>query len=177
MRPSNRSKILDAALRVVEREGVAAVTYDAVAQESGLTRGGMIYHFPSREALLLAIHQHLASEWEAMMVEHAGKLASKATPKERLVAYLKSCNQSASKADLQLYLEATVNPEFAEPWHVVMERWIPRSATAPEDSGGIDALVARLAADGLWMNDSLSAAPLSAKTRKALLNRIIELIE
>ena len=52
MRPSQRDQILNAAIRVVERTGVTGVTFDAVAAEAGITRGGLMYHFRSREALL-----------------------------------------------------------------------------------------------------------------------------
>ena len=48
MRTSNRRKILDAIIAIVERDGITAVTFDAVAAETGLTRGGLLYHFPSR---------------------------------------------------------------------------------------------------------------------------------
>ena len=41
MRTSNRSKILEAAARVVQREGIRSFTYDAVAEEAGLTKGGL----------------------------------------------------------------------------------------------------------------------------------------
>ena len=37
MRPSNRDKILDAAARVVQREGVTSVTLESVAAEAELT--------------------------------------------------------------------------------------------------------------------------------------------
>ena len=73
MRPSNRSKILDAAVRVIHRDGVTGITFDSVAAESGVTRGGMMYHFPSREALVQALHQHLAEQWETSLELSAGK--------------------------------------------------------------------------------------------------------
>ena len=43
MRTSNRRKILDAIIAIVERDGITAVTFDAVAAETGLTRGGLLY--------------------------------------------------------------------------------------------------------------------------------------
>lgn len=46
MRPSKRDTILQAALSVVETDGVTAVTYESVAAASGLTKGGLLYHFP-----------------------------------------------------------------------------------------------------------------------------------
>ena len=51
MRTSKRDRILDAAVNVINRDGVRAVTFESVAAEAKLTRGGLLYHFPSREAL------------------------------------------------------------------------------------------------------------------------------
>ena len=86
MRTSNRRKILDAIIAIVERDGITAVTFDAVAAETGLTRGGLLYHFPSREALILAAHQHLADQWEAGMEKIAGGKADTVEPAERDIA-------------------------------------------------------------------------------------------
>jgi AcrR family transcriptional regulator len=43
MRPSARYEILDAAVRVVDASGEANITYEAVAQEVGLTKAGLRY--------------------------------------------------------------------------------------------------------------------------------------
>lgn len=59
MRTSKRDRILDAAVNVINRDGVRAVTFESVAAEAKLTRGGLLYHFPSREALLRGIDEHL----------------------------------------------------------------------------------------------------------------------
>ena len=79
MRTSKRTMILDAATRVIQRAGVTAVTFDSVAAEAGLTRGGIMYHFPSREELLTALHEHEADAWDALMARTAGKPADEAT--------------------------------------------------------------------------------------------------
>lgn len=173
MRPSNRSRILDAALNVVEQDGVNAVTFESVAQAAGLTRGGITYHFPSREDLLLGLHQYLAAEWEAAMVKHAGVPAEQATEKQRLVAYLKSCEQTASSADLQLYLESNSDPRYVVPWNEVAARWLSSPDTT---QATLTATIVKLAANGLWLHDSLSPAPLPADIRRAAVERLIEML-
>lgn len=46
MRPSKKSAIVEAAMRVAEEQGLSAVTIDAVAEQAGITKGGLLYHFP-----------------------------------------------------------------------------------------------------------------------------------
>ena len=45
-------KIMVAAEAVVAREGVASLTMDGVAQEAGISKGGVLYHFRSKESLI-----------------------------------------------------------------------------------------------------------------------------
>jgi AcrR family transcriptional regulator len=172
MRESNRSKILDAAARVVQREGVRSVTYESVAAEAGLTKGGLIYHFASRDELLLAIHQHLAAQWEAGMVAVAGKTAGEATPEERLAAYASNSTQSSSRAELLFLLEGSTNPEYAAPWNDVTDRWTPPVSALTTDPAALTRFIARLAADGLWLYDSLTDEPLDPELRRLVAERI-----
>ncbi|MEW1761805.1 TetR/AcrR family transcriptional regulator [Streptomyces cyaneofuscatus] len=173
MRTSKRTQILEAATRVVEREGVKSVTFDSVAAEVGLTKGGLLYHFASRDDLVQAIHQHLADEWEAQMIAAAGKPADLATPEERLTAYSRISSQSATRAELLFMLEGSTTPGHAAPWDAVMERWAPSLTTDDvDDRAALDRFIARLAADGLWLYESLNTEPLAPELRRALAERI-----
>jgi AcrR family transcriptional regulator len=49
---SAREKIIDAAEQVVIERGAKHLTFDAVASKSGVSRGGLLYHFPDKDALL-----------------------------------------------------------------------------------------------------------------------------
>ncbi len=50
-----RERILEAAERVVGDVGAARMTLDGVAQAAGVSKGGLLYHFPSKESLLGAL--------------------------------------------------------------------------------------------------------------------------
>jgi len=172
VRPSNRDRILDAAVRVIQRDGVTAVTFDSVAAEAELTRGGIMYHFRSREDLLAAIHEHLANQWEATLLADAGRPADLLTAEERLAAYIRVSAQSATRAELQLMLEAATRPEWAAPWSAVLERWAPVATDAEADPASMARLVARLAADGLWMFESLAYRTMPEAQRRAVADHL-----
>lgn len=63
--PDARTRVLDAAEAIVAARGVPALTLDAAAREAGVSKGGLLYHFPSKEALLRGLMQRMASEMEA----------------------------------------------------------------------------------------------------------------
>ena len=54
-RERSREEIIDAARRVLLRNGVAATTLDAIALEVGLTKAALYYYYPSKDALFFEI--------------------------------------------------------------------------------------------------------------------------
>jgi AcrR family transcriptional regulator len=64
--PASKEKILQAAERIVQQQGAGNLTYDQLVKESGVTRGGITYHFPTKTSLLQALMERDMAQWEAM---------------------------------------------------------------------------------------------------------------
>lgn len=64
-----RARILDCAARLLVEIGYAAATNARIAEAAGLTRGAMLYHFPTREALVEALVDHLQTARTAMLAQ------------------------------------------------------------------------------------------------------------
>ena len=45
-------RILSAARAIATREGAGRITIEAVAKEAGLSKGGLLYNYPTKKALL-----------------------------------------------------------------------------------------------------------------------------
>ncbi|GAA1450173.1 TetR/AcrR family transcriptional regulator [Nesterenkonia lacusekhoensis] len=138
MRQSKRTLILEAGSRVVQRDGVTALTYESVAQEAGVTKGGLLYHFPSRKALLLALHEHVAGQWEAAMEADAGGPAAEVDADSRFRAYAR-LHETPARAELLLMLEASEHEAADAIWQVVHNRWAPPVPQARRDESGAEA--------------------------------------
>ena len=63
--PTQRDLLLDAAESVAAREGVARLTFDAVAAEAGVSKRGLLHYFSSKEQLIEAMVQRSADGWRA----------------------------------------------------------------------------------------------------------------
>lgn len=172
MRTSNRTRILDAAASVVQREGIRSFTFDAVAAEAGLTKGGLMYHFSARDDLVTAVHQHLAARWESAMVAALGRSAEEATDDERYAAYARVNTEGASRAEMLFIIESSTHPEHAAPWEAVMAHWAPPPPGVHASEEELTRFVARLAADGLWMFEVLSNETLDTDLRASLSERL-----
>jgi len=61
----SKSEILEAALDVIRRSGAPGLTIDAVAEESGFSKGGVLYNFPTKDALIRGMVGYLAGQFEA----------------------------------------------------------------------------------------------------------------
>ena len=168
-RASKRLEVLEAIVSIIERDGLTAVTLDAVALE---TRAGLLYHFPSREALILATHEHLTRSWEQELEASAGNTSDRATDAERHAAYINTCARAARRVELLLILESSDNRQLGDLWQQVIDRWAP-PAPIGNDAAELDRFISRLAADGLWIHEALSSRPLPEQLRKRIAARLV----
>jgi AcrR family transcriptional regulator len=177
MRPSKRDLILEAAVEVIRTHGITGVTFESVAETAGITKGGLVYHFPSKEDLLNAIHEQRAAQWEARMIEVLGVEPEEASVDQRVAAYVKVAIDRATGPELLLMLEASAHPGLDRPWREVAQRWLPDPATiAPDDPASLTRLLAVIASDGLWVSDSLGSLTLPTELRAALIGLMLDLL-
>ena len=65
-----RERILDAAVRLFYRDGIAATGVDRVIAEAGVAKATLYYHFPSKEALAVAFLAERHRQWMAGFRRH-----------------------------------------------------------------------------------------------------------
>jgi AcrR family transcriptional regulator len=80
-----RRRILQAAWRLVLRQGLRAATMEGLAREAGIAKGTLYAQFPDKEAVLGAVIDDLLVEFEAAFAEGMGGAGSAA---ERIGAAL-----------------------------------------------------------------------------------------
>lgn len=57
--PAARAKVLRAFAELLVESGERAATLEAVAERAGVSKGGLLYHFPSKDALVDGLLDHL----------------------------------------------------------------------------------------------------------------------
>jgi AcrR family transcriptional regulator len=67
--------ILDAVLRILKREGFAAVTTNRIAEVAGVSIGSLYQYFPDKRAIFIALHRRHIAQIDriigATLLEHA----------------------------------------------------------------------------------------------------------
>jgi AcrR family transcriptional regulator len=72
-RANARERILEAAAAVAHDVGPGRLSLDAVADRAGVSKGGLLYHFPTKQALITAlIERHLSAIEEAAGITEDG---------------------------------------------------------------------------------------------------------
>ena len=85
--PGAKSRILDAALRVIRTKGYNATTVDDICTAAGLTKGGFFHHFDSKEALALAAAEHFSLMASGLFA--AAPYRAETDPLKRLLGYVR----------------------------------------------------------------------------------------
>ena len=90
-KPNGRGKLnkedwLQAALEVLNQQGISAVKILPLSKKLGVTRGSFYWHFDDRDELLLEMLQYWEKELTDSVIKHSRSLD--ASPRERLVAIL-----------------------------------------------------------------------------------------
>jgi TetR/AcrR family transcriptional regulator len=65
----NRQAILEAALEVFSAYGFRGATVDAIAERAGMSKPNLLYYFPGKEAIYLAVLEDTLEEWLRPLAE------------------------------------------------------------------------------------------------------------
>ena len=109
-----RARILDEAVKVIASSGYAAATNAAVAEAAGITRGAMLYHFPTREDLLEGVIGYLQAERAELFRRAAEDLPPGADVTEHAIdSYWDLLRHPAFTAFMELEMAARTDPVVA----------------------------------------------------------------
>jgi len=170
--PGRKSRIVDAAIEVVARHGVAGTTMRRIAAEADVPLGSLTYHFEGLDDLLAqAFHRH-AERMSPLYEAHFDGVRDRegfidavtdlihgdagADPRDWAVAY-------------ELYLAALRDPAL----RTVTEAWMRRSRAVlerfvdPVTARGVDAMI-----EGMVMHLTLSTATFDRADTREIVARL-----
>lgn len=169
MTSNSKHRILDGALDLLRVEGGGTITLDATARQVGLTKPGLMYHFPTKEALMLAVVDHVAERWESLLRERLGAPVEKAAPHERIRTYVEvALTERFDRADFAIISDALYRDALTETWTRRLGPWLALPDDLPEAARG-RLTAARLLADGYWTASATGVFPVPEHDRAQLL--------
>ncbi len=171
-----RETIFKACSQILRREGLTNLTLQAVASEAGLSKGGLLYHFETKEALIEALFEYHNNVFEERLEELVALEGEK--PGAFLRAYAKaSVEQMTNPENASLYASLFAAEEkYASAHKLMREKYV--SWQGKIDQSGLDlewALLLRFAVDGLWFAEMHRYAPPSPEQREEIVEMILDL--
>ncbi|MGH0036555.1 MAG: TetR/AcrR family transcriptional regulator [Myxococcota bacterium] len=170
--PSARSRILDAAESRLLKHGPTGLVLDAVAKDAEVSKGGLLYHFASKEALIEGLCERMLDGFERVQDELA--LEDDREPGRWTRAYLASTvDERGEPADASARLMAGLlaglggDTSRLDAVRTRFAGWQRRLEADGVDP--VEATIVRLAADGLWLAALLGLPPLEPELRTRVL--------
>jgi AcrR family transcriptional regulator len=188
----SRNVALDAALTIIARDGPGRLTLDAIARESGVSKGGVMHQFRTKEGVLKALLERQMAHFEEFSAAYRAKVHVKSenpelateiatvreaanTPNSAALALLAAMVESpdlmALPRESDLKTIAAIKAEAADP-ELAMLRWAAARGLllsalfgmSPIGKAERDHLFARLLDDSRW---SAPEKPASSRAAKA----------
>ena len=170
-----REKIIDIAEQVVIEHGARHLTFDVLAAKSGISRGGLLYHFPHKEALLKAmLDRHIERSAESRAKKRSE--LPKGAEREIVAHVLSALERKVKRQNVgatAFFALAAHDPGLLAP---IKERYrtfmreLTRSGLRFDRAAAI-----ALATDGLRLLEVLSMSPFDKEERSRIVGELIAL--
>ena len=164
--PVARDKILAAARQIVESRGAGALTFDELVKASGVTRGGITYHYPTKEDLLRSLLESDFAQWEEA---EAAMTPSDCDPETaRLLGFIRtytSQDESHRRFLCGMLSAATLDPSLMDPCREELQERLGRKQWSERD---LRLHLLHLAAEGLMWQELLQMFSLPGGARARL---------
>jgi AcrR family transcriptional regulator len=175
-RKSSCERILDAAAELVREIGSGRLTLDAVAERSGLSKGGLLYNFPTKEALLQAMVQRLVDEVSAEREALRGQAEPGRNLEARLctAALLKLRKGRTKEVASGMLAASAENPRLLDPVREVIKATLESLKATSDDLDA--ALLGWLAIEGLNSLEMHDLSPFSEEEHHRVVKAVNRLL-
>jgi AcrR family transcriptional regulator len=176
---NSKNEILDAAERVILRDGPGGLSVDAVLLEAGVSKGGFFHHFATKEALLGALLERLsaavAERATASIGRDAEPFARSLRGQIALAFDMPRADRERTRALVLALLAAVMEaPAVAKHARVANERSLSVARAEGVDAG--IALVVQLALDGYFLSESFGTLRLDKRRKTELRETLLGLL-
>lgn len=169
-----KEKILDAANKVIAEKGLSSFTLDEVAKKAGISKGGLLYHYPSKDKLMRGLIENYIELFENKITERERTLPAD-SPSNWLVSYIREqFNQAKvdSNTTNGIMAAAALNQDLLQPVLEKRKEWLEKISESKDPILGI---IISFACDGIVYSNLLDLEVFPGETKAKLMERLISL--
>jgi AcrR family transcriptional regulator len=168
----SRKKAIAAALAILTKEGVGGLTFDALSRESGISKGGLLHQFRTKQGILQALLEHQRAEFGQIARAYiAGEGADQDEPTlaSQVAIFREAVNQpnSVARAMLAVMVET---PDMLQAMKSSDDQVMQSIEKEAEDSDL--SLLRYFAASGIAFHTLIGLTQVDKKTRERLFDRL-----
>jgi AcrR family transcriptional regulator len=172
-----RDRILDAAEQLVATAGGSNLTLDAVAQAAGVSKGGLLYHYPNKDALLVAMIERHCDDLDRRCARELAELPADHASSRLKALILGVLKPLAGREELgaAVLAAAANNPALLDGVRVRYADHVAQFAA----SGNCFArsAVIMLAVDGLMLGEIWRLTAFSNEQRELIVQELLSLAD
>src|SRR5699024_1007386 len=171
---STKRQLIEAASRVILTKGVNNLTLNAVAEEAKVSKGGLLYHYGTKDALIIAMNQHVIEGFHLYIQENVDK--GYTYHKAYLHATLEMVSERTNLFDITTSLLAAIATN-----HDVLNLWreeynFLNKKFAQEDYSREYTLLVKSVCDGLWFSKLFHFNHMSHQDEQVVISYLLDLI-
>ena len=167
-----KRQLLDAAAAIAVDCGLGAITLEAVARGAGVSKGGLLHHYPNRQALVQALAADILAKVDARIL---GLMQRDPEPRGRFSrAYLLAVTTAEDNSREARLMGALALAMFGDGVLAALwAEWLTNSVVSHgRDENPVIGRIVRYAADGIWLDDASDTALANAEERAAVIARL-----
>lgn len=169
-----RTAVIEAALAIIARDGASRLTLDAIAKESGVSKGGLLHQFPNKRAVLAALLEYQVDYYarfeQAFLAEHGASYAEPALAAQ--IAVFREVVKGSNSIAFAILAVAAQEPTFMSP---ILARDEETLAAIRSQAADPERALGRLfSARGLALSSMLGTCPLSDAERDRMFEYLLD---
>lgn len=169
---TTRETILDAAEAIVTEAGSARMTLESVAQRAGVSKGGLIYYFRSKHALLEAMIDRMLDRWNELRDQIYAELPESPTRfLQAEIMTFRRIHQEHQCVSAGLLAVVANQPQLLEPVRRLHRERLKHMLAQPQVFDKSALLMTVI--DGFVMQDLFQVCPYDNAQREAILDALL----
>jgi AcrR family transcriptional regulator len=171
-RANSREKILAAAADVARETGPGSLSLDAVASRAGVSKGGLLYNFPTKAKLMQGLVEDYLRAFEAALESRTTDVSGESP----LAAYIRlSANEWEKPQPSTSWIFSAIaeDPDFLTPIKSFKRQLFERLKADAPDLKAL--LICYLAIEGLRSMNLFDSVVLSQDERRLLVSSLLEI--
>jgi AcrR family transcriptional regulator len=163
-----RNAAIQAALAIIARDGAGRLTIDAIARESGISKGGILHQFRTKEAVLKALLEYQIDSTDGFFEDYLATIPSDHAERV-LEAQIATYHMAADHPKSATFAIAGALAEAPDLLSLVREKDVQRVESMKAEAADPNITLVRwAAARGLALAAILGLCPLSEEERERL---------